>query len=93
MPSSPNYKRDYKREAQTAKDRGEQGTGSESGSAKRHRARRLMLKKKKVKKGQDVAHKKPIKKGGSNNVSNLRAESPSTNRSFPRTKKAGLRGG
>jgi len=91
MPSSPNYKRNYKQEAGTAKKRKEQGTGRDSGSATRHRARRKMLKKGKVKPGQDVAHKKPISKGGTNAVSNLRAESPSKNRSFPRNRKGGLR--
>lgn len=91
MPSSKNYKRDYKREAQTAKQRGEQGTGSSSGSAKRHKARRKMLKAGKVKPGQDVDHKKPIKNGGSNDMRNLRAASPSSNRSFPRTRRGGLR--
>lgn len=92
MPSSPNYKRNYAQEAATAKKRGEQGTGSNSGSAKRHRARRKMLKAGKVKPGQDVDHKKPIKQGGSNHAGNLRASSPSSNRSFPRNKNAGLRG-
>lgn len=91
MPSSKGYKRNYKREAATTKKRGEQGTGSEAGSAKRHRARRKMLKKGKVKKGQDVHHKTPIKKGGKNTSGNLSATSPSKNRSFPRNKKAGLR--
>jgi len=84
MPSPKGYVRDYKQEAKTAKRRGEQGTGSNSGSARRHRARRKMLKKKKVKKGQDVDHINPIRKGGSNAMSNLRATSPSKNRSFPR---------
>lgn len=91
MPSSPNYKRDYKQEAKTAKARGEVGTGSNSGSAKRHRARRLMLKKGLVKPGQDVNHKKPIAKGGGNHVGNLEAQSPSKNRSFKRTKNAGMK--
>lgn len=80
----PSNKRDYAQEAKTAKARGEQGTGSNSGSAKRHRARRLALKLGMVKKGQDVDHKTPISKGGSNGKSNLRAVSPSTNRSFKR---------
>lgn len=84
MPSSEGYTRDYRREAQTAKARGEQGTGSNSGSAKRHRARRKMLKMGMVKKGQDVDHKKPLSKGGGNDVKNLRAQSPSKNRSYPR---------
>lgn len=93
MPSSPHYKRDYKQEAKTAKKRGEQGTGSDSGNAKRKRARRLMEKKGKVKKGdgKDVHHKKEIKRGGGNSASNLAVTSKSKNRSFPRNKKAGLR--
>jgi 5-methylcytosine-specific restriction endonuclease McrA len=84
MPSPKGYKRDYKQEAKTAKRRGEQGTGSSSGSAKRHRARRKMLKAGKVKKGQDVNHKRPIRSGGSNAPSNLEATSKKKNRSFPR---------
>jgi len=84
MPSSPGYKRDYRQEYKTAKARGEVGTGSNSDNAKRHRLRRQMVKEGKVKKGQDVDHKKPLSKGGSNSTSNARAVSPSTNRSFPR---------
>lgn len=88
MPSSANYVRDYKQEAKTAKRRGEQGTGSSSGSAKRHRARRKMIKAGRVKPGQDVDHKKPIRKGGSNSMANLRSMSPSKNRSVRRKKKS-----
>lgn len=84
MPSSPDYERDYKQEYKTAKARGEIGTGSDSGNAKRHRLRRKMLKLGMVKPGQDVDHKKPLSKGGSNDVSNGRAVSPSKNRSYPR---------
>lgn len=84
MPSSPGYSRNYAREYQTAKARGEIGTGSDSGNAKRHRLRRDMVKAGKVKPGQDVDHKVPLSKGGSNSVKNARAVSPSTNRSFPR---------
>lgn len=84
MPSSSGYKRDYKQEYKTAKARGEVGTGSNSDNAKRHRLRRQMVKEGKVKKGQDVDHKKPLSKGGSNSTANARAVSPSTNRSFPR---------
>ncbi len=76
--------RDYKQEYKTAKARGEVGTGSNSGSAQRHRARRKALKLGMVKKGQDVDHKTPISKGGSNAAGNLRARSPSANRSFAR---------
>lgn len=84
MPSSPNYKRDLKQEYKTAKARGEVGVGSDSPNAKRKRARRAALKMGLVKKGQDLDHKKPLSKGGSNSPSNWRATSPSANRSFPR---------
>lgn len=91
MPSSKNYVRDYKQEAKTAKARGEQSTGSESGSAKRQRLRRAALKMGMVKKGQDLDHKKPLSKGGSNTLKNARATSPSENRSFPRNKDGSMK--
>jgi hypothetical protein len=84
MPSSPGYKRDLKQEYRTAKARGEVGTGSDSANAKRHRARRKALRLGLVKPGQDLDHKKPLSKGGSNSVKNFRAASPHDNRSFPR---------
>lgn len=83
MPSSPGYVRDYKQENKTAKERGERG-GSNSGDAKRKRLRRRALKMGMVKKGQDLDHKQPLSKGGSNTLKNARATSPSENRSFPR---------
>jgi 5-methylcytosine-specific restriction endonuclease McrA len=91
MPSSKNYVRDYKQEDKTAKARGERDAGPDGGDAKRHRARYAMQKLGMVKPGQDVDHKKPIVKGGSNDVKNLRAISPSKNRSFKRTKNAGMK--
>jgi 5-methylcytosine-specific restriction endonuclease McrA len=91
MPSSPGYKRDYDQEYRTAKKRGEIGTGSDSGNAKRKRLRRKMLKLGLVKKGQDVDHKRPLSKGGSNSVKNARAVSPSANRGFPRNKDGSMR--
>jgi 5-methylcytosine-specific restriction endonuclease McrA len=84
MPSSENYKRNYKQEYKTAKERGEIGTGSDSGNAKRHRLRRKALKLGMVKPGQDLDHKKPLSKGGSNTLKNAEAKHPSKNRSFPR---------
>lgn len=84
MASSENYKRDYKQEYATSKKRGEQGTGSDSGGAKRMRLRREMLKMGMVKPGQDVNHKKPLSKGGGNTTKNAEATSPSKNRSFKR---------
>lgn len=73
MPSSENYKRDYKQERKTAIARGETGVGSNSKDAKRHRARRQMEKKlgRKLSPEEHVHHKKPLKSGGSNGTSNL----------------------
>jgi 5-methylcytosine-specific restriction endonuclease McrA len=86
MPSSSNYVRDYKQEVKTLKRRGE-----DKDQSVRHKARRLMLKRGAVKPGQDVDHKRPLSKGGSNSASNLRAQSPSKNRSFSRTKKGAIK--
>lgn len=84
MPSSKNYVRNLQREYATQKARGESGTGSESENAKRHRDRRTGLKLGIIKPGQDLDHKKPLSKGGSDNASNFRGETPHQNRSFPR---------
>lgn len=91
MPSSKNYVRDYKQEYKTAKARGELASGSNSPNAKRKRLRRKMLKMGMVRPGQDVDHKKPLSKGGSNDVSNARAVSPSKNRSFARNKDGSMK--
>jgi len=80
MPSAPGYKRDMKQERATQLARGE---GVDN--AIRHKARRKMVSLGMVKKGQDVDHKVPLSKGGAGtDVSNLKAKSPSANRSFPR---------
>lgn len=88
MPSSKNYKRDYKQEAKTARKRGEV-----KDRAKRNKARRQLMKEGKVHKGdgKDVDHKKPLAKGGGTSRSNLRVVSRGKNRSFKRTKKAGMK--
>lgn len=91
MPSSPNYKRDMKQEYATQKQRGESGTGGDSDNAKRHKLRRKALKLGMVKPGQDLDHKKPLSKGGSNTLANARATSPSDNRSFPRNKDGSMK--
>lgn len=91
MPSSDNYVRNYKQEYKTAKARGEIGTGSDSGNAKRHRLRRKALKLGMVKPGQDLDHKTPLSKGGANTLKNARAVSPSENRSFPRNKNGSMK--
>lgn len=87
MPSSPGYVRNYKEEYATARKRGESGTGHSSGSAERHRLRRLAIKKGLIKAGShnDVDHIKPLSKGGSNTLKNARPRSPHANRGFPRT--------
>lgn len=81
MPSSPNYKRDYKQEAKTASSRGE-----DADDAKRHRARYAMEKAGKAARndGKDVGHKKALSKGGSNGMHNLEMQSVADNRSFAR---------
>lgn len=73
--------RDYKRERELAIRRGETGVGSKSGDAQRHRARRKVEKRlgKKLAPDQVVDHKKRIRDGGSNEDSNLRVRSLSSN--------------
>ena len=41
--------------------------------------------------GKDVDHKQPLSKGGSNAKSNWRVESKHSNRSYPRTRHAGMK--
>lgn len=77
------YKRDYKQERKTAIARGETGCGSNSGDAKRHRARRKVEKRmgRKLDTDEHVDHKKPIKSGGGNGSANLRVRPASKNQS------------
>ena len=91
MPSSDGYDRNYKREYALAKKRGEVGTGPDGDNAKRKRLRRKALKLGMVKPGQDLDHKRPLSKGGSNTLKNARAVSPSENRSFPRNKDGSMK--
>lgn len=60
--------------------------------ASRNGARRTLMADGRVAKGdgKDVDHIKPLVKGGSAAKSNLRVKSASANRSFKRTKKAGM---
>ena len=74
-------KRDYK--AEQAYD------GSEAVKkkrAQRNKARRIMEREGLVHKGdgKDVDHKQPLSKGGRTVISNLRVQSASANRSYPR---------
>ena len=86
MPRNP---RDYKKEY-AAYD----GTPEvKKKRAMRNKARREAERDGKVSKGdgKDVHHKKPLAKGGGNGKSNLAVVPASKNRSFPRTKNAGMK--
>ena len=85
MPSSKNYVRDYKREYKVSHSSEEE----KKKRASRNAARRVMEKKGLVRKGdgKDVDHKNTNAKD--NSPGNLRVKSASSNRSFPRNKKAG----
>lgn len=72
--------RDYKRERELAIRRGETGVGSKSGDAQRHRARRIVENDVgDLPSDQVVDHKHRVKDGGSNDRSNLRVRSLSSN--------------
>ena len=81
MPSSKGYVRDLKQEKVTSDARGEKPK-----RAARNRARRVLMNKGLVSKGdgKDVDHKTELSKGGSTAPSNLRAMPASKNRSFKR---------
>lgn len=87
MPSSPNYVRDYKQEARTESDE------RRKSRAKRNAARRAFEKAlgRDIPEGYDVDHKRPLSKGGSNQRRNLQLQRSSSNRSYPRTSKGGMR--
>lgn len=79
MPKKP---RDYARERELAKRRGETGVGSKSGDATRHRARRKYENANgDLPTDTHVDHKRPIKKGGSNSAANLTARKAKANQS------------
>lgn len=82
MPSSPNYKRNYKQEYKY------QGTDKQKKNRAKRNAARAKLKKSGVNiEGKDVAHRN--NNVNDNSRKNLTAQSKSKNRSFPRNKKAG----
>jgi hypothetical protein len=81
--------RDYKKEYQNYQGKPEQIANR----TKRNAARSEMEKKGVVSKGdgKDVDHKTPMAKGGGNGKGNLRAVPKSVNRSFARTRSAGMK--
>ncbi len=85
MPSSPGYKRDYKEEYANYQGKKDQIEKRSS----RNKARRELAKDGRVRlgDGMDVDHKNTNAKD--NSKKNLRVQSKSANRSFPRNKKAG----
>lgn len=85
MPARRNYRKEYDNyqgKPEQIKNRTE-----------RNAARANMMESGAVSKGdgKDVDHKTPIIKGGSNSASNLRVQSKSANRSFPRTRSARMK--
>ena len=80
-----NKPRPYKKEYQQQVARGELPNRME-----RQRARRTLDKKGVDRKGKDVAHVKPLSKGGSNK-DGYRLQSPSKNRSFKRNKDSSVK--
>lgn len=80
-----NYKKEYANY---------QGTPEQiKNRAKRNAARRAAMASGRARKGDgmDVDHIKPLSKGGSNSSTNTRVVSKSNNRSFARTKNAGMK--
>ena len=88
MPSSKNYVRDYKQEYATSQS----SSKAKKDRASRNAARAVAAKAGKVRKGdgKDIDHKNHNPRD--NKKSNLRVQSKSTNRSFARTKSAGVKG-
>ena len=88
MPSSKNYKRDYKQENKY-KAQPEQIAARVA----RNKARREALDAGLVKKGDNkqIDHKVPLSKGGSNNKENLRVVHHSKNESFSRNKDGSMK--
>lgn len=80
-----NKARPYKKEYKQQLERGEHDNRME-----RQRARRTLDKKGVDRKGKDVAHVKPLSKGGSNK-DGYRLQSPSKNRSFKRNKDSSMK--
>ena len=84
MPYMTGGKRDYKREYAEYHADGKQ----KKNRASRNKARRMMTKAGKAKKGDglDVGHVKALSKGGLSQMYNLQMQSQSENRSFSKTK-------
>jgi len=89
MPYMKDGKRDYRREY----DRYQGRKDIIKRRSKRNKARAVLAKMGRVHKGdgKDVDHKRPLDKGGSNSIRNLRVRSASANRSFARDSRGGVK--
>lgn len=87
MPSSPNYKRNYRQEY----DRYQKKPKQKKRRAQRNSARRKLMSSGRIRlgDGMDVAHKD--NNTGNNSNKNLAVQSKKRNRSYPRNKKGGHR--
>ena len=87
MPSSPNYKRNYKQE------RLAESPQRKVQRSQRNQARRVLEKEGLVKKGdgKHVDHKKPLSKGGGNSRSNLGVRDGNANSSYRRTRTGAMK--
>lgn len=87
MPSSPNYKRDYKQE-----NKYKSTPAQIKAREERNKARAQLMAKGVVHKGdgKEVDHIKPLSTGGKNVASNLRVVSAASNDSFKRNSRGGL---
>lgn len=90
MPYMTNGKRDYKKEKRWEREDNPQRLEDRR---KRVKARRDAIKAGIAKRfdGKQLDHKKPLSKGGSNGLSNIRVSSPSENMSFSRNADGSLR--
>jgi hypothetical protein len=94
MPSAPGYKRDLKREYQTAKARGEVGS-PDAPNNKRMKLRREAMKRGLVKPGdgKDLAHKLAMskRKSGGDKLSDVKVQAAGKNRSFARNEDGSMK--
>ena len=81
---NPKRDRNYKKEYQLQKKRNERKRRNARERARYEAKNPGKDKKITDVKGEDIDHKKPLSKGGTNKPSNLRSVSPSKNRSFSR---------
>jgi 5-methylcytosine-specific restriction endonuclease McrA len=86
VPSSPNYRRDYRQERLTESPK------RKAERAARNRARRALEKKlgRPIRQGYETDHVVPLDKGGSSRVDNLRERPIRKNRSYRRNSQGGL---